>query len=257
MGTVVSCQVGEETILLDLDSAEGGEARERNWELWRSQTYTTKEPDTLAWIDTFFQPGDVIYDIGANIGQYALYAAKRLRGRCRVLAFEPEALNYAKLNRNIVLNGLSDSITAYCMALSDRTALDVFYVRAFSPGASLHALGSPVGQGEEAFEASHRQGMLGASLDDLVGRFALPCPNHVKIDVDGIEDRIVQGADRTLLDPRLKSVLIEIYIYKDMAERICDMFFAHGYTLHNPEAMSAKPGVAQNFIFCNSRAGSS
>ena len=116
--SVRTCVVGGETILLDLDSDVAGDGGERNYELWRADGYATKEPDTLAWIDGFLKPGDVFYDVGANIGQYALYAAKRLGGQCRVLAFEPEALNYAKLNTNIVLNGQSETITAYCLAVT-------------------------------------------------------------------------------------------------------------------------------------------
>lgn len=249
MSHIVTCQVGEETILLDLDSEESGETRERNWELWRAQTYTTKEPDTIEWIESFIREGDVLYDVGANIGQYSLYAAKHLKGKCNVLAFEPEALNYAKLNKNIVLNGLSDAITAYCLAVTGQTALDVFYVKAFSPGASLHAFGQPIGQGDIPFPPSHKQGMMGVSLDDLTGQFGLPFPNHVKIDVDGIEEQIVQGAGRTLADPRLKSALVEVYMHKDIADRIKEMFFQHQFVLHNASALTYEPGTAQNLIF--------
>ncbi|MBI3945342.1 MAG: FkbM family methyltransferase [Armatimonadetes bacterium] len=246
MGKTMACQVGKETILLDLDSDEAGETRERNWELWRAQTYTTKEPDTLAWIDAFLREGDVVYDVGANIGQYSLYAAKR---GCKVLAFEPEALNYAKLNRNIVLNELGDSITAYCLAVTDRTTMDVFYVKAFSLGASLHAFGAPVGQGEVPFAPGNRQGMLGVSLDDLAGRFGLPFPHHIKVDVDGIEDRIVRGAAHTLEDPRLKSMLIEVYMHKEMAAQIRDFVVARGLVLRNASEVTYKPGTAQNLLF--------
>ena len=250
MGYTITCQVGEETILLDMDREdEERERQKRNWELWRAQTYQTKEPDTIAWIDTFFQRGDVIYDVGANIGQYSLYAAKRLKGHCQVLAFEPEALNYAKINKNIVLNGLSDAITSYCLAITDRMALDVFYVKSFAPGASLHAWEQPIGQGDVPFLPQHRQGMMGLSLDDLTERFSLPFPNHIKIDVDGIEDRIVYSASQTLADPRLKSVLVEIYIHKDIAEQIAAVFFQNSFILHNPDAVDAEPGTAQNFIF--------
>ena len=250
MGHIVKCKVGEEIILLDMDSEdEERERQQRNWELWRAQTYQTKEPDTIAWIDTFFKRGDVIYDVGANIGQYSLYAAKRLKGHCQVLAFEPEALNYAKINKNIVLNGLSDAITAYCLAIADRMALDVFYVKSFAPGASLHAWREPIGQGDVPFSPQHRQGMMGLSLDDLTERFSLPFPNHIKIDVDGIEDRIVSSATRTLADPRLRSVLVEIYMHKDMAEQIATILHQNRFVLHNPDAVDAEPGTAQNFIF--------
>jgi len=248
MGQIITCEVNEVSVLLDVEpEAQEGEAR--NFEQWRADTYATKEPDTIAWIDAFIRPGDTLYDVGANIGQYALYAAGRLRGNCRVFAFEPEALNYAKLNRNIVLNGLSETVTAYCLAVTDRTALDLFYVKTFAPGASLHAYGRPVTQGEKPFPPKNRQGAMGVSLDDLTGRFALPFPAHVKIDVDGIEEQIVQGAARMLSDPRLRSVLVEVFMHGEAAPRIQEAFFRKDFILHNADALDYTPGIVQNLIF--------
>ncbi len=171
----------------------------------------------------------MIYDVGANIGQYSLYAARRRRGRCTVLAFEPEALNYAKLNRNIVLNELTGVVTPYCLAVAEKTELSTFYVQNFAPGAALHSWGRPVAQGERAFPPQNRQGMVGFSLDDLTGRFGLPFPNHLKIDVDGIEADIIRGAGRTLTDHRLKSALVEVYIFADVAQEIEAALLAHGF----------------------------
>jgi ribosomal protein L11 methylase PrmA len=115
MGITKVCAVRGLKIMIDVDSeVESGEVR--NYEMWRVGHYDHKEPDTLDWIDTHFKPGDTVYDIGANIGQYALYAAKRLNNDVVILAFEPEALNFAKLNRNIVLNGLIDVIVPYPIA---------------------------------------------------------------------------------------------------------------------------------------------
>jgi FkbM family methyltransferase len=249
MGRTLTVQVGAETILLDVEADGEDTGGSRNFELWRAQTYSTKEPDTLAWIDSFFRLGDVIYDIGANIGQYSLYAAKRLRGDCQVLAFEPEALNYAKLNRNIVLNGLVGTIVPYCLAVTERTELDRFFVKTFAPGAALHALHRPVTQGEEPFPPQNQQGMMGVSLDDLTGRFGLPFPNHIKIDVDGIEDRIIRGAAGTLDGPGLRSVLVEVYLYKGVAEEIQEILRHHHFALHNAVAIDWKPGTARNLIF--------
>src|SRR5262245_45216455 len=70
---------------------------------WRVETIYTKEPCTLEWIETF-SADDVLFDIGANVGMYSIWAAATRR--CRVIAFEPEALNYALLNRNIEANKL-------------------------------------------------------------------------------------------------------------------------------------------------------
>ena len=248
MSVIVTCNIGGESIRLDLDSdVEGTDGR--NYELWRANTYAVKEPDTLQWIDTFFQPGEVIYDIGANIGQYALYAAKKLKGQATILAFEPEALNYAKLNKNIVLNGLSGLVIPFCLAISDRLALERFYAINFTPGASLHALGRTITQGEVSFSPKNEQGMMTLSLDDLTGRFALPFPNHIKVDVDGIEDRIVSGADQTLSDPRLRTFLIEVYMHGEIAAQIKAAFFAHGFKLRNAKVIDYSPGVVQNLIF--------
>jgi len=248
MGDIIVCKVGEESILLDVDSKVQKD-NERNNELWRAETYETKEPDTIEWINSFFQEGDVIYDVGANIGQYTLYAAKRLKGNCKIFAFEPESLNYSKLNKNIVLNNLTDIVTAYCLAISDRMELDVFYVQKFAPGAALHSWKKPETQGEIPFSPQNRQGMMAVSLDDLTGRFSLAFPNHIKIDVDGIEELIIDGAQSTLADPRLKSVLVEIFTHKGNASRINETFQKSGFILHNADLIKHEAGIVQNFIY--------
>lgn len=249
LSTAISCNVRDLTILIDVE--EGGKSEaSRNHELWRANSFNEKEPDTLDWIDTWFRPGETIYDVGANIGQYSLYAARKLDGKARILAFEPEALNHAKLNKNILLNGLEEVVTAYPIAISDRTAIQHFYSKTFAPGAALHALGEPVTQGAVPFEPQNRQGTMAVSLDDLTGQFGLPFPNHVKIDVDGIEDRIVAGASQTLEDERLTTVLIEVYMFENMAEKIETAFFKRGFALANVIPVDYSEGIVQNLIFC-------
>ena len=53
---------------------------------WRVDTFSSKEPETLEWIDSLPE-GSVLWDVGANVGLYSVYAAKKRR--CRVWAFEP------------------------------------------------------------------------------------------------------------------------------------------------------------------------
>ena len=88
-------------------------------ELSRVRAYLTREPETVEWIAEYVKSQDVFYDIGANIGLYSIFAAKLHRGDLKVYSFEPESQNYASLNRNVYLNGLSDAITTLCMAVSD------------------------------------------------------------------------------------------------------------------------------------------
>lgn len=174
---------------------------------WRADTFLTKEPETVEWIEAF-EPGDVFWDIGANIGTYTLYAG--LEESVRVLAFEPSAANYVLLNRNIEMNGLCGRVSAYCLAFTDHTAVSELLMQDTAFGGALSSFGEPVAFDGSRFEPRFRQGMIGFSVDDFIERFDVPFPNRLKIDVDGIEDKIIKGARRTLRDPRLKSVSIEL-----------------------------------------------
>lgn len=247
MGIRRDVKIGDVTVALDLDSADEAPGT-RNHELWRASTYETKEPDTMDWIRTHVRSG-VLYDVGANIGQYSLYAAKLRGDALEVLAFEPEALNHAKLVRNVVLNGLSGRVLPHCMAISGSTRLGRFYTKTFAPGAALHAFARPVTQGDVPFEPRSVQGVLSVSLDDLTGRFGAPFPRHIKIDVDGIEEEIVCGAERTLADRRLESVLVEVYLFKGAAGRIRARFERAGFRLASPAAIPESDGSVVNLIF--------
>ena len=83
----------------------------------RAKTYSKKEPDTLDWLDSF-ESGSCYFDIGANIGQYSLYPAKKYGKDVQIFAFEPQSNNYYALNKNIYLNNLSNHILSYCFAVS-------------------------------------------------------------------------------------------------------------------------------------------
>lgn len=174
---------------------------------WRVETFFEKERDTLAWI-AGFQADDVFVDIGANVGMYAIWAAKT-RG-CKVFAFEPESQNYGLLNMNIYVNGVSEHISAYCMAIADKAGFDHFYLGQFQPGGSCHAFGAPLDPNLKQIRPQFRQGCFAAPLDEMVDAGVVPPPTHVKIDVDGLEHAVIAGMDAALSSPALKSVLVEI-----------------------------------------------
>lgn len=173
----------------------------------RVHTLFSKEPDTIAWMNGFAE-GCTLLDIGANVGMYTIYAAV-VRG-ARVLAFEPESQNYALLNRNIYSNRLADRVQAFPIALSDGCMLDNLYLSNFLTGGSCHNFGETVDFGGRPFKPGYAQGCLAMSLDQLVAEHGLPVPDHIKIDVDGIEHKVIAGARRTLETGRVASVLIEI-----------------------------------------------
>jgi FkbM family methyltransferase len=164
-----------------------------------------KEPFTVEWLHSL-PAGEVLYDIGANVGAHSLVATRRPQGPMRVVAFEPGASTFAVLCSNIVLNDAAELITPLCVPLGDRTELGRFGYSDLTAGAALHA-----GGGDEiAREVVYWQPVLMYALDDLVERFGLPRPEHLKLDVDGAELNVLHGAGDVLSDPRLRSMLVEL-----------------------------------------------
>ena len=174
---------------------------------WRVDTLFEKEPITLEWIAQF-QPGEVLVDVGANVGMYTVWAA-RTRG-ARVYAFEPESLNYALLNRNIVANSLDAQVVAYCAALSDGSGFGELQLSQFMAGGSCHSLNEKLDPFHRPSAPVYTQGCVSATLDELVAAGKVPLPQYIKIDVDGFEPKVIRGAAKTLRAGALKSLLIEV-----------------------------------------------
>ena len=196
--------------------------------LWRVQTIRTKEPWTLEWI-AGFAPGEILLDCGANVGMYTIWAA--VTRDCAVYAFEPEAQNYAVLNRNIQLNGVAGRVRAYCMGLSDATGLSVLNMNDMRVGGSNHSVGEALDFEHKPMQTQFVQGCYAARLDELVASGEIPVPNHIKIDVDGFEPKVIAGALETLRDPAMKSLLIEtnqnLEDHMAMVEQLNSLGFMH------------------------------
>ncbi|MBC7908035.1 MAG: FkbM family methyltransferase [Rhodospirillaceae bacterium] len=165
-----------------------------------AQDGSSSEPETQRWIESF-AANDVLYDVGANIGLYSLYAATARQ--CRCVALEPNPFSFDGLVRNTLLNGLEDKITALCLALGDERGLFGLGMVSDQSG----AVGSTLAQlGDGRTQVM----TMVTRLDNLVELNNIPFPNHIKIDVDGIEDLVLAGGKAVLSDNRVKSVLLEV-----------------------------------------------
>jgi FkbM family methyltransferase len=169
-------------------------------EKWRVETLGTKEPATFQWLQSL-TVDDTLFDIGANIGVYSIFAAVA-RG-VRVVAFEPEALNYAALCENIAANeGLDERVVAFCLAASNRNDITRLNLSEVSIGSSGHALGAEVGYFLEPRKPAFKQGAVAVRLATLVVAGALLQPTAIKIDVDGFEHEVVEGLGTVLYNVR-------------------------------------------------------
>jgi len=214
---------------------------------WDRMVQGRKEPETLRWIEEELRPGETFIDVGACIGNYSIYAALRHKG-LRVFAFEPEPNSMAQLLKNVMLNELP--ISCFMIACSDQTRLDFFNTHyAFQAGESDHQFGRTIDSQGKEFAPTARIGLFSCSLDEMVRRGILPLPNHVKIDVDGLEALVLNGMREILAHDALKTVLCEISGTEDKVSEIMSRFETMGFDCIR------RPGRNEgNYIFKRKRA---
>lgn len=169
------------------------------------------ERSTTNWVFESIGIDDIVFDIGANVGAYSLLIASRFKknnSTGKVYSFEPSSLSYATLNTNIYLNQLSKHNIAYPIALSSKLSIGEFFMSSFESGTSSNNYGEPVTVGSK-FTPSHIQGAISIDLDEFC-HLINKIPNHIKLDVDGLELDILIGASKVLRDKNLKTILVEI-----------------------------------------------
>lgn len=189
------------------------------------------EPELLDLFDNM-PNGTVIYDAGASIGLFSLYAAIAKEGE--IYAFEPEAQNYATLEMNSMLNrdNVVRPITALNIALSDTAGLGHIHARTYGAGEHGKILDHAITQDtKEGFHPEHVQAVLKFPLDDVVRMCRFPIPDILKIDVDGAEATVLRGASSILQNSKLKTVFIELSDYSATEE--ISILEDNGFSLSN------------------------
>ena len=172
---------------------------------YRNDTFFTKEPETLEWIDQF-PKNCVFWDVGANVGLYSIYAGKTKN--CKVTAIEPSVFNLELLAKNIYLNSLNHQINLLPIGLSHKSSITNFHSSSILHGGALsslefsnnNSLHQPIEQ------CDYRIPVL--TLDLINSIFNIAKPKYLKIDVDGFEYEILLGANDVLKN--LKGLLVEV-----------------------------------------------
>jgi len=172
---------------------------------FRAASFATKEPDTLTWLEAI--PRDaVLWDVGANVGLYSIYAAKK--NNVRVFAFEPSVFNLELLARNIFMNKLQEQVTVIPVALNNTMGSSLFKMTSTAWGGALSTFEKDFDQHGGKLNSIFEYQILGMTIDEAVQLLNIPSPSFIKIDVDGIEHFILRGGTDTL--KRVESVMVEI-----------------------------------------------
>jgi FkbM family methyltransferase len=199
--------------------------------------------------------GQVVYDVGAYRGAYSLFFSRQVGPAGRVVAFEPEARNFALLRRNLERNRVRNVMPLRMALGAERDLRTIYRLPGMPTTASL---------AEEARTPLRRaRGQACVeSLDDLLGTLALPQPHFLKIDVEGMELELLRGAVKTLRRLR-PGLLIELHgcgrAHKGRrAAELAALLGPCGYTLLHAEsgrmlrAESAGGVVVAGHIFAQS-----
>jgi FkbM family methyltransferase len=196
-------------------------------ELKRAKTLATKETGTVEWIANDICEGDVFCDIGANIGVYSFLACNRVGSTGKVYSFEPHVVNVAGMMASRELNAFSDRMKIFSFALSDSDGIFDFQYSSLQPGVAFNQLLDPQSTAQSS-TSQYVECKVAFAFDSLIERGTIECPNHIKIDVDGIEPKILGGMSKFLRSSK-RPRTIQIEVDPTTHEEIYRFMDAHGY----------------------------
>jgi len=165
------------------------------------------EFNDMSFLLHFLRPEDLFVDVGANVGTYTVLASAHVG--CETIAFEPLPSTFTKLENNIVLNRIQEKVSTYNIGVGAEKRILKF-------STDFDTVNHVVTDEEQVptIEVSV------SSLDEtLVGQI----PILMKIDVEGYEKEVLDGASNILDNPNLKAIIIELngsgkrYGYSDEA----------------------------------------
>lgn len=170
--------------------------------LVESVTGEKGEKNVLESLILLLKNGDVIYDIGANIGTYSVILAKAVGANGKVIAFDPEKESLIRLEENIKLNNLQN-IFVVDKALGEKTMSEKLYISGTTGNFSLVNIYDKEAKSEVVEVVNG---------DEFVAKHNLPIPTAVKIDVEGYEYSVLKGLEKTLQNPECKILCCEVHV---------------------------------------------
>ena len=175
-----------------MEAPEGEALIEMIDEIFRIGVYT---PANLP-----IEPDDIVVDIGANVGVFAVYAASRTKNT--VLAFEPSPANVEFLRKNTQINSFHN-IVVHNLAVSDRSGTENFALARIGGG---HLLSSHSAKGEirECVEIST------TTLERIIRDNSLEQIDFLKLDCEGAEGQILQSTPRSQIR-KIRKIAIEFH----------------------------------------------
>lgn len=178
------------------------------------------EKDNFEFFKKHIKQGDIILDIGAHIGLFAIFFAKLSKGK--VYSFEPTPATLKWLKKTIDINHCNNIVTIVPKAISDKAGKAKFFV---SPTSDISVANSLIGYEDgvmEVRDGSYEVDMI--SIDEFVKEKRIK-PNILKIDAEGVELQLLKGAADTFLNCRPIATLgLHLFAYKNKKETLAEIW---------------------------------
>lgn len=146
--------------------------------------------------------GDVAYDIGANIGIYTIFLAKKVGNTGKIITFEPDSRNFDSLKKNININQLNN-VFSQKVALGDKDGKGTLYINKRVGIGAISLIETESGCIRE--QAKIVKG------DTFIKKMKFAIPTGIKIDVEGYEYLVLKGLKKTLSNDSCRLVCCEIH----------------------------------------------
>jgi len=180
------------------------------------------------------RPGDIVWDVGANVGLYSKKFSDIAGSSGKVFAFEPSPVNLERLKAAVASLA---NVTVVPVALGDREDVVVIEQGNDPLGATSRIVDKAVRQSERQVEIQLSSG------DHLISSGAVTMPNVIKIDTEGFELEVLLGLRQTLQEKILRVLCIEVHFgllqergFPDAPSDIEKLLVASGFTLAWPDA---------------------
>lgn len=154
------------------------------------------EPILFEYLHAHIRPGDVVLDVGAFLGTYAIFEAQWVGPQGRVVAFEPTPASCATIRRHLRMNGVGDRVTLIEAAVGAQ------------PGDATLEESSPEPYRNQLTETARGRRVRVVTIDDVCEQLGLR-PDWIRMDVQGSEFDVLRGARRTFAasEGRLKAAV--------------------------------------------------
>jgi FkbM family methyltransferase len=178
--------------------------------------------------------GDTVIDVGANIGEYSLIAAHKVKQNGRIIAIEPLKETVHSLTKNFQLNNFTNYEIISKVVGKENKKVNLYKEMA---GGTMGFVDSTLNN--KKFKKVDEVDMT--TIDEILSTRNIDDVKIMKIDVEGFEFDLLKGAKNSLKNKKIKNMIIEVHINYLNAKRISEKYFnaylnEQGYkvdTIHN------------------------